>query len=164
MSGTDLSLADGPAAKRLLQRGELLKKLWDLMHDAAGGGRHAFIHLKLGGTRSIFGDGSEGEPPAILDCLTRAHDAELAWLGGDEFCLLLGHCGLDEARRFAGRVHQEILARRPVSGGGDGTPEPGIDIVSFGPGSQNLAVLLAAAGLAGPSAKHGSGIRKMVFS
>lgn len=154
-----------PPAQQFLQRGELLKRLWDLLRDESGGGRHALVHLQQGGTQRMFvaDDDIRGDLLSALTRLICERDIVAASLGCGRFAFLLRNCGADEARTWVHALRHALPARTPGITIEAGSPEPSIDIVVFRPRSQSLAALLAAAGIAGPSMNQGPGTREVAF-
>ena len=154
-----------PPALQFLQRGELLKKLWDLMRDESSGGRHTLVHLKQGRTPRIFvaDDDNHSDLSAALARMVGKRDIVAASLGCGQFAFLLRNCGADEARTWVDALRHALRARTLGITTEAGSPEPSIDIVVFQPRSQSLAALLAAAGMARPSLNQGPGIREVAF-
>ena len=126
----------------------------------AGDSDLAVVFADLDGLKAIndweghtAGDAALRRAAAVLQRTAEERPgARAGRLGGDEFCLLLPGCGLDEARALAEDVERDLAAGDPALGISYG-------VASMGSGARDAAELFRAADVAQYEAKRSRGGR-----
>ncbi|MFQ6022829.1 MAG: EAL domain-containing protein [Acidiferrobacterales bacterium] len=131
--------------------------------------QHALIYVDLDQFKVVndtcghtAGDEFLRQLSAVLQHEVRKHDT-LAWLGGDEFGVLLEHCPAEQALRIANELLEAIQEFRFVWEGNSFTLGASIGLVSITEHSESLSRVLSIADAACYAAKDGGRNRIHVY-
>ena len=135
----------------LVNRPEFERRLARALAGAAGGhGEHAVCFLDLDGFKQVndscghlAGDQMLRQLSGLMRDRMRTRDT-LARVGGDEFGLLLEHCGLSEAARIADEIRRAVSAYHFTFGEGTYGVGASIGIVPIRAGGRPAEILRAA--------------------
>ena len=155
-------LADHDPLSGCLSRRAFFEKFEEHMHEAQKTGRELVcIMVDLDHFKKIndhYGHGIGDEVISGLAAVLRenAGPNDLAGrYGGEEFCVVLYDCSLDEGRQWAETVRRDVLTRSPAWLGGDNTVTASIGLSCLSHGAIHIKDIVSQADQALYSAKNG---------
>ncbi len=137
----------------LLQRAELIKRMWHVLQASEAGEPHAFMHLNVevvhvkGVSEAADHATYDRAIRAVASCMVSIANGRgtVASLGGGAFGLLLEGCPVEQARLRAMKLRQAVASCALRSNGDSIMPAVSIGIAMFNSPNHSLNTILAAA-------------------